>query len=549
MAAGWFDLATGLLGGLALFLFGLDQLARGLQGAVGEGVRMLLSRLTANRLLGALTGALVTALLNSSSVTTVLLVGFVTAGVMTFAQSLSVILGANVGSTVTAQILAFDIHRWALILIAGGFATRFSLRGEKSRYLGTTVLGLGLVFFGMGTMGDAVEPLRSYPPFLETMAHMEVPILGILVGAAFTAIVQSSAATMGIAIAMAAGGLVTLPAGIALALGANIGTCATALLASIGKPREAQRAAVAHIVFNVVGVLIWVGLIDLLAALAIGISPAHPELHGAARRAAEVPRQLANAHTIFNVVNTVLFLGLTGPFARLVERLVPDRPAPGGIRPVYLDAALLGTPGIALEAVRREVGHLGEVVEGMVRQSAPGPRGTGPLAPAEIARLEAGADDLHESILTYLGQLRRQPLTAVQGDRFIRLMQAATHLEGIGDLAGTELPGLEKKFHDRAVHPTPETGALLLELDLAVRDALHDAVHAIAGDVPSAARAVLARKPAIQGLLDRIAAREAERLGVDEPRRPEVFRLEMEVVERLKRIYSLTRRIARTVAG
>ena len=324
-AINWLTLLMGLFGGLAMFLFGMDQMSEGLKAAAGDTLKDVLARLTRNRVMGALTGAFVTAVLNSSSVTTVLVVGFISAGFMSLAQSIGIIMGANIGSTFTAQIVAFNITQYALIMVAAGFFMLFTGKQEKIRHYGAMIMGLGLVFYGMGVMGEAMAPLRSYPPFIELMARMENPLLGILVGAVFTGLVQSSAATTGIAIVMASGGLIALPAGIALAFGANIGTCVTALLAAIGKPTDAVRAAVVHIVFNVAGVLIWVLFIPQLAEFVTAISPAAPELTGKARMAAEVPRQIANAHTVFNVANTLLFLGFTTTFARLVERPGPWR--------------------------------------------------------------------------------------------------------------------------------------------------------------------------------------------------------------------------------
>ena len=203
----------------------------------------MLSKLTTNRIMGSITGAAVTGLLNSSSVTTVLVVSFVTAGVMSLQQSISVIMGANIGSTVTAQILAFNVSRYALLPVIIGFFMMFMAKRSTIRNWGMMIMGLGMVFFGMSMMGDAMYPLRGFQPFLDMLQKMENPLLGILAGAVFTGLVQSSAATVGIAIAMAAGGLLSLEAGIGLALGANIGTCVTALMAAIGKPPEAVRVA------------------------------------------------------------------------------------------------------------------------------------------------------------------------------------------------------------------------------------------------------------------------------------------------------------------
>jgi len=242
-----------LFGGLALFLFGMEQMSDSLKAVAGEKMKTILSKLTTNRVSGALTGALVTAVIQSSSVTTVLVVGFISAGLMSMSQSIGVIMGANIGTTITAQIVAFKVTKYALLMISVGFTMLFFSQQHKIKQYGGMLMGLGLVFFGMGVMSEAMHPLRSYQPFLDLMVNMSNPLLGILVAAAFTALVQSSSATTGIVIVMASQGFISLPAGIALAFGANIGTCVTALLAAIGKPREALRAAAVHVLFNVLG--------------------------------------------------------------------------------------------------------------------------------------------------------------------------------------------------------------------------------------------------------------------------------------------------------
>ena len=221
----------------------MDQMADALKAVAGERMKTILARLTANRFMGAITGAFVTAVIQSSSVTTVLVVGFITAGLMSMAQSIGIIMGANIGTTITAQIIAFKVTEAALLMIAVGFTLLFTSKQEQIRHYGSILMGLGLVFFGMSVMSDAMAPLRTYPPFLELMTRMDNPLIGILTAALFTALVQSSSATTGIIIVMASQGFISLQAGIALAMGANIGTCVTAMLASIGKPREAVRAA------------------------------------------------------------------------------------------------------------------------------------------------------------------------------------------------------------------------------------------------------------------------------------------------------------------
>jgi phosphate:Na+ symporter len=286
----------------------------------------ILAKLTVNRFMGVGTGALVTAVIQSSSVTTVLVVGFISAGLMSLSQSVGVIMGANIGTTITAQIVAFKITKAALGMIAVGFAMLFIAKNDRTKHYGEMLMGLGMVFFGMHVMSEAMEPLRSYQPFLDLMKTMDNPLVGVLIATAFTALIQSSSASTGIVIVMASQGFISLQAGIALAFGANIGTCATALLAVIGKPREAVRAALVHLFFNVCGVLIWLPFIGFIANLVTAISPSYPDLSGAARLAAETPRQIANAHTFFNVANTLIFIWFTTQIARLVEWLVPDKP-------------------------------------------------------------------------------------------------------------------------------------------------------------------------------------------------------------------------------
>ncbi|MBN2887027.1 MAG: Na/Pi cotransporter family protein [Chromatiaceae bacterium] len=540
----------GLIGGLALFLFGLEQMALALKALAGDRLKDLLASITRNRFLGALSGALVTALLNSSSVTTVLLVGFVSAGLMSLTQSVGVIMGANIGSTLTAQLIAFQIDEMALLLIALGFAAQAGLRGETARHAGTLLLGLGLIFFGMSVMSTAMEPLRDYPPFLDLMRRLADPLLGVLVGAAFTALVQSSAATTGIAIVLASQGLMTLPTGIALVFGANIGTCATALLATIGKSREALRAALVHVFFNVAGVLLWFAFIDDLAALVAHLSPAYPALAGAERLAAEVPRQIANAHTLFNVANTLIFIGLAGWFARLATWLVPEPPPsaePEAVHARYLDAELLTTPALALDRARLEILHMGEYVQRMMRRILPATLAGNRAMLHDIARMDDAVDTLHAEIVVYLGQISRQPLSERQTQDLMRLMEAANSLENIGDLIETDLVVLGKERLEAGVSISNPTREVLSDFHRAVVRALIAAVQAVAQNSPEAAQSVIGMKGEIARIADSAAVHEARRLVAQEPKRVPAYTIEIDIIEKLKRIYYFSKRMAKTV--
>jgi phosphate:Na+ symporter len=474
----WFALALGLFGGLALFLFGLDQLSEGLKQAAGDALKTLLTRLTSNRFLGALTGAVVTGILNSSSVTTVLVVGFVTAGIMSLPQSVAVIMGANIGSTVTAQLLAFNLSAYSLLAVAVGFFILFAAKRAALRHWGMMVMGLGLIFFGMGLMSDAMKPLRSFPPFVSALAGMANPLYGILAGAIFTGLVQSSAATVGIAIALASEGLLTLPAGIALALGANIGTCATALLAALGKPTEAIRAAAVHVLFNVLGVLVWFPFIGLLARLAIAISPAAASLEGVEKLAAEVPRQVANANTLFNVINTALFIGFTGWFARLATRLVPARQQQALLTtPQFLDKAALSVPSVALEQARQEIGRLGDMLTAMLAELQPAAGASTPLSLEQVPRSARQIEALEAAIVDFLGRIRQGTLTQVESGTHVALMTTTIHLREISDIINDDLLGVARAAVERpSIRIEP---AMLSGFYSRVQQAVHLAVSAV----------------------------------------------------------------------
>jgi len=545
-AIDWAQLLMALFGGLALFLFGLDMLSEGLKKAAGQTLRTALGRLTGNRFAGAATGAFVTAILNSSSVTTVLVVGFVTAGVMTLAQSVGVIMGANVGSTATAQLLAFNLSAWALAPVAVGFSLLFAGRTDRTREAGMMIMGLGLVFYGMGVMSDGMRPLRTHPPFLELLQKMERPLFGILAGALFTALVQSSAATVGIAIAMASEGLLSLPAGIALALGSNIGTCFTALLAAIGKPTEAVRAAVVHLLFNVVGVLVWIGFIPLLADLAVSISPEAAELEGAARAAAEVPRQIANANTLFNVANTLLFIGFTGWFARLAEWLVPARPKSTRVQlqPQYLDEAALAAPSLALERVRLEVGRVGEIAAEMLAAVGPAIRDRSLSSLDAIARRNDDVDVLEVAVLEYLGRIRQRSLTDEESREQQKLMAAILHLRGLADAVASDMVELARSASDRRPEPGDEIIGLLEGLYEAVSQAVRLAVKAVRDGDAVAAGDVVGMRERIRREAEQLLARQAQELRGDAPDYLLRVRLRVSFADQMRRIYTLARRIA-----
>lgn len=544
---GWVQLVSSLLGGLALFLYGMEQMAAGLKAAAGSRVKDILARFTSNRVKGAVTGALVTAVIQSSSVTTVLTVGFVSAGIMTLTQSVGVVLGANVGSTLTAQIVAFKVEDAALAMIAVGFLLLFVSKRDAVKQLGNIIMGLGLVFFGMGVMSEAMYPLRSYPPFIDLMAGMTHPGLGILAGAVFTALVQSSSATTGVVIALASQGLITLPAGIALIFGANIGTCVTAFLATLGKGREARQVAIVHIVFNVFGVLLWLGFIPQLAEWVTRISPSFTSLEGSARLAQEVPRQVANAHAVFNLANTVLMLPFAGLLAVIARKLAPDEPdRPHEEVARYLDRSAFQVPSLALSNARLEVGRLVEMVSGMMERFNDRTRGGDPTLAVDMEKLELEVNELEGEIVRYLSALQSEDITINEGRDQHALLIATDTLESIADIISRDLLRVRRRIREASLDISKSMADLADSVCDEVAMCLSKAGEVILDNNPELARLILEEQGVIDQKIEKAYRHQEKRFRKSTTDRLETFRLEMTFLNDLRNIYLLTQRVVAT---
>lgn len=538
-----------LAGGLALFLYGMHKMTEALKIVAGNSAKDMLAKLTTNRFSGAFAGAFVTAIIQSSSITTVLVVGFITAGIMSFQQSIGVILGANVGTTITAQIIAFKITKAALFLIAIGFFTEILAKHPRVKQFGVMFMGLGMLFFGMELMSQATAPLRDYEPFMTLMQEMRNPLFGVLIGAVFTALVQSSSATTGIVIVMASQGLVSLETGIALIFGSNIGTCVTAWISSIGKPREAMQAAMAHILFNVGGVLLFVGFIPYFADLIRSISPLAEHLSGIERLAAETPRQIANAHTVFNVFNVLLFLGFTNTLARLVLKIVPPLP-PEPVpetQPAYLDKMFLDQPSLALDRVRLELKRVGEKVLGMIKDSFPtlivGTR----ERVASLQKRDEEIDALTDAILLYLRKLSTSNLVEPQPAYLQQYLGATNNLEGIADVIETGIAADSYKRLDKNLEISEDTEKLLREIYKELYQAAQAAFEAMSENDKELAQEVIDSKKHFNGMIERTRAHLYTRLKSHEPQRLETYKIETSTLENFRRIHNLLRATAKLI--
>ena len=548
----WFFLAIGLLGGLSLFLYGMERMSDALKNVAGEKMKDILAMLSNNRVMGLITGAIVTAVIQSSSVTTVMLVGFVSANLMSLSQTIGVILGADIGTTITAQIVAFKVTKYALLLLAVGFGMLFISKREKIQQYGYMIMGLGMIFFGMGVMSNAMHPLRTYQPFIDLMANMSNPILGILVAAIFTALVQSSSASMGVVIVLAMQGLITLEAGIALALGANIGTCVTAGLASLGKPREAVRVATSHVLFKIIGVLIMLPLIGPFAKFVVYISPSPAEgLTGLEAAASVLPRQVANAHTLFNVGIAVLFLPFIAYFARFVFWLVPDKPLPEveEIQPKYLSDMLLHTPSLALDAVRHEIKRMGKRGDLMNAAIMPALLTGNRESLQAVREMDEEIDILYKHIVNYLANVSKLKLNEYQTQEMLKLMGAVNDLEHIGDVIEVNMVGLGEQRIKKGFKISEATQKVINTLHVVVSDALKAAVRAVVEEDRDYAMRVLSMNEDMKRLALQADLHQAQRLVSEDSGKFEAYNVEIEIIEKLKRIYYHAKRMAKTVAA
>lgn len=544
----WFTMLMWLFGGLALFLYGMDKMIKGLLVVAGDRMKEMLSKLTTNRVMGAITGAGVTAVIQSSSVTSVLAVGFVSAGLMSAGQAAGVIMGANLGTTVTAQIVAFKATHFALLMVAIGFVIQFVSHLRKKVAIGQLIMGLGLIFFGMNLMGEGMAPLRSYEPFLELMSEMQNPLYGILVGLFFTALVQSSSATIAIIIVMASNGFLTLPAGIALAMGANIGTTITAMLATIGKSREALRTALIHVQFNILGVLIWLPFIPELSNMAVMVS-AHEVIENStmADLAANTPREIANANTIFNLISLVIFLPFIPVFLWVVNKVVPvlsEEKTIGDFKPEFLDKSLLSDPSLSLQAVNYEL-ELYEKQFGLFYR-----RAIVMISKPDMARLAREDLIIHRlrsyqrHILSYLGRIGQSEMTPEEQQEHMKLMNVVNNLESMLDAVQNNILAVVHEMIQDDVKPSETMLNLVGQFTTEVGKAIENALESIYKKDSQVALQVIAIKPTIDHLMQEALAHQIRRFQPNEARL-NVFRYEMQLVDGFKQLHTLSKRTAK----
>ncbi len=493
----------GLLGGLAVFIYGMNMMSECLQKAAGEKMKSILALLTKNPVLGVIAGALTTAVLQSSSATTVMAIGFVSAGLMSLPQAISIIFGANIGTTMTAQIIAFKISDYIYIIIFIGFIISFIAKSEKVKSIGQTIFAFGLLFLGIETMGDVMKPLASSPVFtnlIERVAH--IPVLGVFVGTLMTLVVQSSSATIAVLQNFASQpgpdgvtSMLGLAGAIPILLGDNIGTTITALLASIGQTKDAKRTAVAHCIFNISGCLLFIGFVKPFAALIQHISPKGPEVE-------VISRQIANAHTLFNITMTLIWVCLIKFMVKIVMTLIPDGKAVDmdSAKPVFLDDKIINQPAAALQLVAKEILRVSEMVKVVVADTITivKTEDMNELEPLQEKGLQI--KKLTDQITEYLAALfSAGTMTEQQAAQTASLMYILSDVERMGTLSVEVAKCVQEKIENRYKY-TPEAMEELQKSLKTLEKMFTDSIKALQGDRSVQTEKLIKRKDKIMDL-------------------------------------------------
>jgi phosphate:Na+ symporter len=531
-------LAFGLIGGLALFLFGLRYCSQGLSRMAGNRLRGFLWSVTGNRFLGLLVGVMITVMLQSSSATTVMLVSFANAGLMNLMQSLGVILGADVGTTLTVQLIAFKLTDYAILVVALGFFLMVAFRKRQSHNVGRVIFGFGLVFYGMKVMSDTVVPLKFYPPFLNLMAGLaSAPLVALLLGLIFTALVQSSAATIGVILMLGFQGLVDLRMAVAFMLGANIGTCATALIATIGGGTEARRIAWAHTLFKVIIVLLFIPFLDHFVRLSV-------------LSAASLSRQIANAHAMVNAFAAILFLPFLGPYAWLVRKLIsPDVRRERELHAAYLDDRMLSAPDLALGQACREVLRMADITSGMLRNAWEMFSRNDDELRMQLIKEDDRVDQLRSEIVPFLTKIYQEELSQEQSIRALQLLHVVDELEHIGDIVSKNLVRYAQKkieegfyFSEAGFHEIHHYHELAVE-------SVQMAISALAGWDQDLAARVVKRRETVNLRLRELRNAHVERLKMGMRESLETSAVHLDLISDLERINTHAANIGAAILG
>ena len=532
------QLLFGIVGGTSMLLYGIRLSSDGLQQAAGTRLRPLLSTRTSRRWRGVLVGAGVTAFLQSSAATTVMLVGFVSAGFMSLEQTIGVILGADIGTTVTVQLLAFNITQYSLLLIAVAVPLMLATRRKQYNYLGQILLGFGFIFLAIKIIGESTVPLKHEPLVQQMLTGLSSnPELALILALILTVLIQSSAGTIGLTITFATQGLLPLTLALPIIFGANVGTSATALFSSIGAPREAQRVALAHALFKIVGVLVFFPLIEPMAALVQQTAP-------------DVARQIANAHTLFNVALTLIVFPLARPFAWLVRQIMPDVPSrERAFGPQYLDERVLDTPALAIGQATREALRMADIVHSMILDSAVVLAKNDETLIETVTRRDDQVDLLEVAIRNFLTKLSEHNLSPELSRQEVGLIYMTSDLEHIGDIISKSLMSIAAKKAEGKMTFSQNGQKELNDLFNKVNENFTLAVAAFTAQNDELAQKVLRHKTRINQIERELRQAHIARLHAGLPESIETSSIHLDALNDLKRINSHATNIAYVVLG
>lgn len=419
------EVAISLLGGLGLFLYGMNMMGDGLQKCAGDQLKKIIGFLTSNVVMGVLVGTVVTGIIQSSSATTVMVVGFVNAGIMTLSQAIGVIMGANIGTTVTAQLVSFSLEDIAPIALGIGIIIYLAARNKKQKQYAEILLGFGMLFTGMEFMKEAVNPLAELPQFRDALIYVgSHPLLGILAGFLITGIVQSSSASMGMLIALASQGILPLSAALPILYGDNIGTCVTSLLSSLGASKNAKRAAFIHLTFNVIGTILF--MLVFTKPISMVVSYLDPD---------NVARQIANAHTLFNIVNVIVLLPFSKYIVKFVLKLIPvtEKEQEEAMDVKYIDDRMLETPSIALGNVILEVKEMANYAVSSLENAVNGVLNYSEQELDKTFEAESKVNEIQKQVLAFLLKLSKEALSDEERNKITNLISAVNDIERISD--------------------------------------------------------------------------------------------------------------------
>ena len=520
----------GLVGGLAVFVFGMNFLSEGLQKISGDKLRRVLEILTGNPVIGVIVGTLVTSVLQSSSATTVMVVGFVSAGYMSLPQAIAVILGANIGTTITAQLVAFKITAYAYPITFIGFVIFFFVKSRKIKYFGQTLFAFGVLFIGLNIMSDAMKPLAQSALFKELILNIgEKKILGFAIGTIVTGIVQSSSATIAVLQSVAqpdSTGPVLIPLQTALPIlfGCNVGTTITAILASIGSRINSRRAAIAHTIFNVFGSVLFMFFIPLFASVVSRIAPY-----------ASISRQIADSHTLFNIINTIIWLPFIGVLSRIVSFVVRGEDRSLQKRTLFLDRKLLHAPTLAMDLATKELSRMANVTKDMVVDSKKAVVDGDRKSAERVAEYEQVVDMLQYETVKYLSTMLSEiSLTEHQSIRLSGLMHAASDVERIGDHCKNIAEFAIENVNEKILFSESAKNELSIAFD-EITQIVNDSIIALYSSDKEIAIKVMEEEKAVDDLEKRLRETHFDRLknGLCDPRATISY---IEIIHNLERI-------------